>query len=365
MPNRRGCTHIDLPPAILAGMSKAPSIKRLTRFQRVRRLLRRGVLIAFVWLLLATWVESRRLGHELPRTTPAAPELDAQALHADLATLAGPEMEGREAARPGGLRARAWIVQRFTDLGLRPLDARGLERPFQFIHRSIKALWRRDRPFKIEVSGTANVVGQIPGSDPSAELLLVSAHYDHLGIHNGELYPGADDNASGVAALLALAAWMHAHPPRHTLIFAAFDAEELGLRGSQALAADPALHLDRLAAVLNMDMISRPDGGGLVISGTGPNPQLRPLVEAAAAEARIPVRLGHDRPMWRAGFVDDWTTGSDQGTFAELGIPYLYLGVEDHADYHQPTDTVDKVPADFHAAVAELALDLLRRLDQR
>ena len=329
---------------------------------RVRRSLRYVVVAALAWAVAATMLEKRRMATPLPRGKPRAHELSSAALRDDLLTLAAPEMEGRRTAQPGGRKARAFIADRFMSLGLEPLPG-GLVRSFSFTHTSIRALWRRDRPFRVEIAGAANVVGLVPGTQAGARLLLASAHYDHLGIRDGVLYPGADDNASGVAALLEIASWVRQHPLRHSIAFAAFDAEELGLRGAEALVADPGFPLARLDAVLNMDMIGRPDGGGLVVAGASPHPAFRPLLEAAAAQALIPVRLGHDKPSWQAGFVQDWTTASDHGPFAEAAIPFLYLGVEDHADYHGPGDTADKISADYHAAVAELALDLLRRLD--
>jgi Zn-dependent M28 family amino/carboxypeptidase len=214
------------------------------------------------------------------------------------------------------------------------------------------------------IEGAANVVGLVRGTRPDARALLVSAHYDHDGVRDGVLYPGADDNASGVAVLLALATWTRAHPLSHTAVFAATDAEEVGLRGAEALLADPGFTRARLGAVLNMDMVGRPDGGGLAVAGTSPQPELRPIVLEAASHAAIPVKLGHDRPRWQAGFVDDWTEASDQAPFVDAGYRWLYVGVENHADYHRPGDVLEKVPSAYHGAVAEFVLDLLRGLDR-
>ncbi len=323
------------------------------------------------WLLVAglawgagtTFIERRRLRAPLPQGAPAARELGAATLKADLFALASPDMEGRAVGTPGGRKARAYVARRFAEIGLEPLGG-GFVRPFRFVHTSIKALWRRDRPYRLAFDDAANVVGLVPGSAPDGRLLVVSSHYDHLGIRKGVLYPGADDDASGVAAMLALAAWTKAHPLHHGVLFVAFDAEELGLRGSQALLAEPGFPLKRIDVDLSLDMLSRPEGGGLVVAGTAPYPRFRPLVEAAARQASIPVRLGHDRPLWRSGRVDDWTTGSDHGSFAAAGVPFLYLGVEDHDDYHEPTDTPDRISPDYQAGVAEFALTLLKELDR-
>ena len=342
-------------------MTEAPP----SRFRRIRRLIRWTALPCLAYLGAATAFESWRTRDPLPRGAARPAELDPAALHADLVALADPGLEGRRTATPGGRKARDLVAQRFAELGLIPLPGGELARPFSFRHRSLRALWRRDRPFEITVQGAANVVGVRKGSDPAAGALLLGAHHDHLGVREGVLHPGADDDASGVAALFAVAAWVQPHPLRHDLIVAAFDAEEMGLRGSRALLADPGLPRDRLKAVLNLDMVGRSDAGGLTITGTWRNPQFRPLVEQAAARAAIPVFLRHDRPLWLGGFVQDWTDASDHGPFAQAGIPWLYAGVEDHADYHGPGDTAAKIDPAFHAAAVEIVLDLVRLLDAR
>jgi len=323
------------------------------------------VLPALGYMLIATGIEKARTADALNRGPEHHGRIDGEPLHRDLTTLADPGMEGRRTGTHGGRKARTFVIERFERLGLTPLPGGGLERPFSFQHRSVRALWRRDRPFTMTIDGAANVVGMVKGSVPSVGALLIGAHYDHLGVRAGTLYPGADDNASGVAGLLALAGWARDHPLRHDLIFAAFDAEELGLRGSRALLADPAFPLSSLRAVLNLDMIGRSDAGGVTITGTWRHPELRPPVEKAAWRAPVAVFLRHDRPFWLGGFVQDWTTASDHGPFAEVGIPFLSLSVEDHADYHGPGDTAEQIDPVFHAGAVDLALDLLLQLDAR
>jgi Zn-dependent M28 family amino/carboxypeptidase len=193
---------------------------------------------------------------------------------------------------------------------------------------------------------------------------VVSAHYDHLGIRGDALYPGADDNASGVAALLAVARTLREAPPRHPVVLAVFDAEELGLRGSRAFVAAPPAGTPPIGLDLNLDMLSRSDGSNLTVSGVGPQPWLRPAVEAEALRSPIHVHLGHDRPWYRAGLVENWTDSSDHGPFADAGIPFLYLGVEDHPDYHAPSDTVGRIDRPFYEDVAGFVASLVNRLDR-
>jgi Zn-dependent M28 family amino/carboxypeptidase len=159
--------------------------------------------------------------------------------------------------------------------------------------------------------------------------------------------------------MLETAAQVAAHPVRHSVVFVAFDAEEQGLQGSKYFVAHPPLPLDRLRLVINLDMVSRSDTTTIVVSGTSVDPALKDLVSKAAQGRHLSIAFGHDRPIYFAGGVEDWTNQSDQGPFHDAGVRTLYFGVEDHPDYHQPTDTADKIPRAFFAEVAELVMQTL------
>ena len=116
--------------------------------------------------------------------------VDRAQLMRDVATLSAPSMEGRAVGTPGGVRARQWIDEQFRGAGLMPAGTAGYSQPFTFGRSQTHA---------------ANVVGRVTGRNPSLPIMVITAHYDHLGIRRGVLYPGADDNASGVAVLLAAA----------------------------------------------------------------------------------------------------------------------------------------------------------------
>ena len=342
----------------------------------MRRALRPALLVVLAAGIAAHVLETRRIGRPLaepgaggaaggpgPGAAGAvAPRVDAAALLEDLETLASPSFEGRRTDSDGGRRARAFVVERFERLGLEAAVP-GYRQPFSFTHRSIRALWRRDRPFVLEFKDAANVLGLVRGTVDADRFLIVSAHYDHLGIRKDDLYPGADDNASGVAALLGIAAYFTAHPPRNTLLFAAFDAEEQGCRGSEAFAQHPPIPLDRLILDVNMDMIGRSEPGRLFVAGTHQDPRFLPLLREAAGRSAVALHAGHDRPIWRTGLVDDWTTGSDHRPFAERGLPFLYFGVEDHEDYHAPGDTFERIDRDFFTGAAETILDVILTID--
>jgi Zn-dependent M28 family amino/carboxypeptidase len=277
---------------------------------------------------------------------PAA--IDSARLIHDVQVLSADSMEGRGTGTPGSERARRYLLGRFREVGLQPLGER-FEQEFSFTVRD-------GAPLR-----GVNLVGYVRGTEFPERYLVVTAHYDHLGIRDGEIFNGADDNASGTAALLALAARLRSEPPRHTVIFAALDAEEMGLQGARAFVAAPPVPLERILANVNMDMVGRNDQDELYAAGTYHYPALRPLVERVAAGAEVTLLMGHDRPDLPPG--DDWTMLSDHGAFHERGIPFVYFGVEDHPDYHRPTDTFEGIQPGFFARATRTVYRFVRELD--
>jgi Zn-dependent M28 family amino/carboxypeptidase len=265
-------------------------------------------------------------------------------------------MDGRRTGTPGIEKARRYLDRAFMDAGLEPVGV------------SFRHPFGEGRGAPADTSGGqageaggANLVGRIVGRDTS-RVIVVSAHYDHLGERNGQIYNGADDNASGTAAILAIARALDGTTPEHTILFVAFDAEEGGLRGARAFVTDPPVARARIAVNLNLDMVSRSDKGELWVAGTHHYPFLRPVVEAAGDSAAVQLRLGHDLPGTGS---DDWTGASDHGPFHAAGIPFLYFGVEDHADYHRPTDDFERIQPGFYVRAVETVLAALRLLDRQ
>ncbi|MEW6321341.1 MAG: M28 family peptidase [Acidobacteriota bacterium] len=276
-----------------------------------------------------------------PAAAPAA-AVSADDLMATVRTLAAPDMEGRRAGSPGGLKARAFIEGRFKAIGLEPVGD-------SFLH-----------PFTAGEAAAANIIGRCPGRAPDLPVMVVSAHYDHLGQRDGATFHGADDNASGVAGLLAIAADCQRVPFRRTALFVAFDAEEMRLAGARHFVRTPPVPIERLGLNVNLDMVARGDKGELYIAGTHHHPALAPLLAPVAAQAPIRVLFGHDRPE---DGVNDWTMQSDHGPFHQAKIPFVYFGVEDHPDYHKPTDTADKINPTFFRNAVEVILAAVRALD--
>ena len=281
-----------------------------------------------------------------------APALDRAQLLEDLRILAADEMEGREAGSPGGARARAYIIGRLEEIGIGPVGD-GYAHDFTFR--------THDDPDK-DITGV-NILARIEGTSDSDRIMVVTAHYDHEGMRGGEIWNGADDNASGVASVLAVAADFVAEPPEHDVIFAIVDAEEKGLQGARAFVADPPVPLENIAFNLNMDMVAMSEDRILWAVGTYHYPFLVPLVEDVAARADVAMPMGFDEPTEEPG--GDWTMATDSGAFHAAGIPFIYLGVDYHPHYHQPTDTYENMTLDFFQDASAAVVDFAREADDR
>jgi Zn-dependent M28 family amino/carboxypeptidase len=196
-------------------------------------------------------------------------------------------------------------------------------------------LQARVTPWKTE--HTWNVLAKIEGTDEKEQVILLSAHLDHLGIEDGRTYPGADDDASGTAAVMELARVLAAAPkPRRTIMVALWGSEETGLVGSRYFLSDPTFELKRIVANLEFEMIGRPD------------PKLKPDELWVSGWDRT--SLGPELAKHGADLVGDphpeqkFFTRSDNYALAKQGIiAQVVSSYGLHKDYHQPTDTVDKI----------------------
>jgi hypothetical protein len=193
-----------------------------------------------------------------------------------------------------------------------------------------------------------NVVAILEGSDPNLkhEVVGFSAHLDHLGAVNGEVYWGADDDGSGSTALIHVAKAFHTNPvkPRRSLMFFAFAAEEMGLVGSRYFVDNPTRPIEHFAALMNMDMVGRN------FEAAEDKPEDNVQTICLVGSKRISTEL-HDAVIHANRFVnftfrydqEGVYTRSDHYSFARVGIPIAFLFSGFHPDYHRPTDTIDKI----------------------
>ncbi len=264
----------------------------------------------------------------------------------DIKTLSSDTYEGRKTGTKGSELARAYIVQRFKEIGLRPYTAyHDYQQSFNFSGI--------DDP---KITGK-NVIGYIRGM--TSKVIVISAHYDHLGIINGKIFNGADDNASGVAGMLKIADHYSRNKPIYTMIFVAFDAEEFGKKGSEYFVNHPPVELKKIKLNINLDMISHNDKGELYAAGTYKYPQLKSYI--ATTNPDLKILFGHDNSRLAA---DDWTDQSDQSAFNAKNIPFIYFGVEDHKDYHKASDKFENINQIFFINAANGILEIIDNFDK-
>jgi hypothetical protein len=236
-------------------------------------------------------------------------------------------MEGRKMNTPGGKAAGDYLAQELKDLGLLPAAPNG-----EYLQDC--------------GDGCRNVLGILKGSDPAVaeETVVVGAHYDHVGVRQPpgddtavEVFNGANDNASGVAGVLEIAEAMTKLPqaPRRSVLFALWDGEERGFVGSRFFVEHPTVALERVTAVLAIDMIGRVVDNQLIVWGTGTATDWRDIITANNAGPQLNVDL---RPFT--------LVLSDHQPFFARGIPAILACTGMFPELHQPTDDVELLNPD-------------------
>jgi hypothetical protein len=272
--------------------------------------------------------------------------------------LADDALRGRLAGTPEAECAARYIAEEFRRVGLVPAGDDSTY--FQAVPLASAA-----NPHAPAGTGH-NVVGILPGADPdrSREAVVVGAHYDHLGLGGfgsvhpdeaGRIHNGADDNASGVGALLAIAEALARGPrPPRSVVFVAFTGEEMGLVGSAQYVRSPAVPLDRTVAMLNLDMVGRLGSNPLLVYGVGTAREWESLLRSAADAVGLALAL---RPE---GFGP-----SDHTSFYARDVPVLHVFTNVHGDYHRPSDDWDKIDVDGLRRVAAFVARVARAVADR
>jgi hypothetical protein len=305
--------------------------------------------LALVLLLAGSSCTPRR------EACPASPRGGRLAVEA-VRYLADSALAGRRAGTAGERCAAEYVAAHFRRLGLEPAGEGGT-----FFQRVLVP-----DPFDPYARGDTgrSVIARLPGRDPvlRADVLVVGAHLDHLGVGGrGSLapeakrtvHPGADDNASGIAAMLLVAERLARAPPARSVIFVAFSGEELGLLGAYRYVTRPPVPLERTTAMLNLDMVGRLERDPLVVNGAGTAAQWPALV-AAANRAGLPLEL---RP--------EGIGPSDHAWFYRSGVPVLHFYTGTHDDYHRPTDRWQRIDFDGLERIAVLVEGVARAVADR
>ena len=292
-----------------------------------------------------------------PPSCPAAPSEDPADPAGAVRYLADDALEGRLAGSEGAWCAGTFIAERFERLGLEPEGEDG----GYFQELPLASAINPHAP-----SGNGrNVVALLPGADPAlaAEVVILGAHYDHLGWgpfgslspESREIHNGADDNASGVAALLSAAGRLAVGPrPARSILFLAFTGEEFGLLGSSYYVGHPVRPLEKTVAMLNMDMVGRLEGDPLIVYGTGTAAEWEELISAAVAVGDVEV-----------AFQDSGYGPSDHTSFYSNEVPVLHFFTNVHGDYHKPSDDVERIDFAGLERVAALVADVALRVADR
>jgi hypothetical protein len=288
--------------------------------------------------------EDLRLDGALSLTRPEEPnsETDATSAEPFLAVHVGQQLASKIAASAGHTLE---TLQRAVDGGAPAAD---------FAMDGVRARIAVERSASTVAVPARNVAGFLEGRDPEMkdEWIVIGAHHDHLGGHPGggdTVYNGADDNASGTAGVLALARAFAARPtgPRRSMAFVTFSGEEKGLLGSRALVEQRLISLDRIAFMLNLDMIGRNPDRSVQLYGDGYGRGVREIVDAANREIELPIDVAGAR----------YAGNSDHDAFFEEGIPFLFFFTGVHDDYHQLGDHADKLDYDRMETIVRLTYD--------
>lgn len=285
---------------------------------------------------------------------------DSAVIRSDIAYLASDRLEGRLTGTPGNDSAATFIARHYKSLKLKAPYAGYLQ---SFVARSAASAHAGDTAGR----KTQNVVAILKGTDPvlSGKYIVIGAHFDHLGrstqfamdpMAGDAIRNGADDNASGTAAVLQLARMLSISKPKHSVVFANFSGEEEGLLGSQYFVDNSPVPLDSIVAMLNFDMVGRLKDDKLFVYGTGTATELPALVDSANLRIvpALSIQGGGD------GFGS-----SDHSSFYAKNIPVLHFFTDNHEDYHRATDDVEKINAAGEARVVNLAYDMIKALDTR
>lgn len=275
----------------------------------------------------------------------------ASALLHDIQQLSDELMAGRKTAQPGAELARQYIRQRFSQLGLAALQP-DFQHPF---HYSIGFAGKQG----------VNLIATLKGCNKPDRYIVMTAHYDHLGTVAGKVYNGADDNASGVATMLALAALLKTQPcPSYSYLFIATDAEESGLYGAKAFVAEPAVPLQQLMLNINLDMLSRGERANhLYLYGAHSLPGVVDYIKAE--DFPVNLKLRHRGKGLRGQNRLDWSNASDHAPFRRAGIPFLFFGVDTHKHYHTPQDDWQNIDPEYLQRMFDSLSQIVLWLDQQ
>lgn len=293
--------------------------------------------------------------------------ITAEDLKKHLTIIASDEMEGRETGSPGQKKAGVYLINQYKENNI--TFPNGAVDYYQKIPASFLNAIRNDK-----LKDSENILAFIKGSEKPNEIIVISAHYDHVGIKNGEIYNGADDDGSGTVALLEIAqafsiANKEGNGPKRSILFLHATGEEHGLLGSRYYSENPLFPLTNTITDINIDMIGRHDefhnNSSNYVYLIGSDYLSTDLYNICETVNKNFVGIELDYKFNDRTDPNRFYYRSDHYNFAKNGIPSVFLFNGVHSDYHKPTDTVDKIEFDALAKRTQLAFAIAWELANR
>jgi hypothetical protein len=282
---------------------------------------------------------------------PALPGPESR-IATDIEYLASPALGGRAAGSPGSAGTARFLAERYTELGLAGAF------PGKCATLSCAPVYAQ--PFSVETGGASNIAAVLPGSDPRLRgtWVVIGGHRDHIGqiakyARDPErgmvIRPGADDNASGTAAMLEVARRLAANPPPRSILFVHFDAEEMGLIGSHKFVKESPIPLDSVVVMINLDMVGRLRKDELTVDVPPNGERFLGLIDSLAAAGRLHLLI-----------TGAFSERSDHGPFDQAMVPAFALSTGLHDDYHTSMDLPVRVNMNGVLRIADLVEQLAR-----
>ena len=277
----------------------------------------------------------------------------------DVVFLADDALEGRQTGTPGEKKAADYLEKRFKELGLDPKGTNGYFQDFTFKPKTDphKEVEFEMNPTDSTITGR-NILGYV--NNNSDQTIVIGAHYDHLGyggdgsLYRGDekaIHNGADDNASGVAVMLNLAANLKEANKGNNYLFMAFSGEEMGLLGSNYFSKNPTIDSKKINYMINLDMVGRLKADStLAVYGVGTSPMFKQVLNASNDRFKLVENESGVGP-------------SDHTSFYLIDVPVLHFFTGQHEDYHKPGDDSDKINYEGMEAISTYILDLVTDLD--
>jgi hypothetical protein len=283
--------------------------------------------------------------------------ITADQLKTKLYIVASDEMEGRDTGSKGQKKAGKYLIDQYKKSGISfPKGAKNYYQPVPAAYLNAK--------HNMNLPDSENIWAYIEGSEKPNEVLIISAHYDHIGVQNGEIYNGADDDGSGTVAIVQIAqafqkAKKEGHGPKRSILFLHVTGEEHGLHGSRFYSENPLFPIANTIADINIDMIGRRDvehaNTNNYVYVIGADRLSTDLHNITVAQNDKYTKLDLDFKFNDPKDPNHFYERSDHYNFAKHGIPSVFLFNGVHADYHKKTDEVDKIEFDALAKRAQLA----------